>query len=382
MFKKGKLIEEEQVGGFDLLFDPETKETFYVKLWPAFLEENIVLFEKVFFSKFILFLNYFKTHYKEIISDILNNRIPEDKLISENIRKKLLSMPINKNRLNYIMEECGKGFNNIIKRIWPQVQVISGISTKESFHEKKMLDYYCGDIPRDYFCYCCSEAYVGHSIIPNQFEYDFYPKGNFFEIISYKDNIGNRLDENVYLLSEAKPGYQYELVVTTFSGFYRYRTKDIITIKQINENIITFEFECRLNLVINLLAEKVEFKHLEKVINKVKEIVPNLLQYSFGANYNESQVIYYLFLGLDEMKKEINKNDISQIMDETLCENNPIYKHERKGNKIGMPKIFIYNLEDYEKIIKISGKNVRSDKTFSIIPINQIDEILKKVLIK
>ena len=181
-----------------------------------------------------------------------------------------------------------------------------------------MLDYYCGDIPRDYFCYCCSEAYVGRSIIPNQFEYDFYPKGNFFEIISYKDNIGNRLDENVYLLSEAKPGYQYELVVTTFSGFYRYRTKDIITIKQINENMITFEFECRLNLVINLLAEKVEFKHLEKVINKVKEIVPNLLQYTFGANYNESQVIYYLFLGLDEMNKKINKNDISQIMNETL----------------------------------------------------------------
>ena len=119
---------------------------------------------------------------------------------------------------------------------------------------------------------------------------------------------------------------------------------------------------------------------MEKVINKVKEIVPNLLQYTFGANYNESQVIYYLFLGLDEINKEINKNDISQIMDETLCENNPMFKMERKANKIGIPKVFIYSLEDYVKIINISGKNERSNKTISIIPINGIDEIMKKIL--
>ena len=380
MYKKGKLIEEEHVGGFDLLFDPETKDINYVKLWASFLEENIALIETIFFSKFILFLNYFKTNYKEIISDILNNRIPADKLISVKIRNKLLSMPINKNRLNYIMKECDKGFDNIIKRIWPHVQIISGISAKTSLHEKKNLDYYCGDIPRDYFCYCSSEAYIGYPIIPNKFEYAFYPKGNFFEIISYKDNNENRLEEKVYQLSEAKPGYQYELVITTFSGFYRYRTKDIITIKQLNENMITFEFEYRLNLGLNVIGEKVDIQLLEKVINKLKEIIPNLIQYAFGANYNGSQVIYYLFLGLDEINKEINKNDIAQIMDETLCENNPMFKMERKANKIGIPKVFIFSLEDYVKIINISGKNERSNKTISIIPINGIDEIMKKIL--
>ena len=382
MYKKGKLIEDEHVGGFDLLFDSETKDVFYAKLWAALLEENIIIIEDIFMSKIILFLNYFEKNYKNIISDILNKSIPQDKIISQKVKNKLLSLPIDRRRLEFILEECNKGFNNIVKRIWPKIQIINGITTKTSFHEKKILDKYCGNIPRENFTYAMSEAYIGYSEFPNSFEYTFYHKGAFFEIISYKDDKGNKLEEKVYLLSEAKPGYFYQLVLTNFSGFYRYKTGDIIKITGINESKITFEFIKRINLELNIIEERVEIGELESVMKKIENKIPNILQYSFGANYNGFQGIYYLFLALNGERKNVNENDIAKIMDEILCKINYFYNSERKSNNLGMPKVFINNLEEYLKIIDSCGKNKRRDKTINILPIDKLDEVLKKGIIK
>ena len=119
---EGYINTDEYIGGKDLMFDPDTKDYLYEKVWCAILEENIILIESAYMYDILQFFNMFEKNYKSIITDIRNNRIDPNKKISENAKKYLLSMKYSEERLNFVEKECEKGFEGIAKRIWKNIK--------------------------------------------------------------------------------------------------------------------------------------------------------------------------------------------------------------------------------------------------------------------
>ena len=82
------------VGGKDLFLVEDTLDIFYMRLWCAILDENIVLIEGIYMYDLLQFFDFFEERYREVISDIRNRFIPGSLKLSDSVRKQLLNLPV------------------------------------------------------------------------------------------------------------------------------------------------------------------------------------------------------------------------------------------------------------------------------------------------
>ena len=354
LYKKRYMKMDEYIGGKELMFDPYTFDYLYEKVWCAIIEENIIIIESAYMYDVLQFFNMFEKNYKSIITDIRNNRIDPNKKISENAKKYLLIMKYSEERLNFVEKECEKGFEGIAKRIWKNLKLISGISSKLFVYENKALDKFIGDISKDAFCFASSEGIIGISKEANNYSYYLEPSFGFYEFIPYSENEDEENNSNnTYNINEVEKDKVYELVLTNLSGLYRYKTGDVIKIVKNDSKGIFFEFCFRKNLFLNIAGEKTYYKQIESVIKKIEEMVPNILEYSLGATIYENIGTYFLFLALpDNQRNVIDLDKIKKEFDLMLCKVNYVYDSLRKLDCLGEPKVFLLDKEKYFKIFK------------------------------
>ena len=307
---------------------------------------------------------------------IRNGKINPEKKLSEKAKKFLLNLNYTEERLNFVEKECEKGFENIASRIWKNIKLISGISSKLFVYENKALEKYIGNIPKSAYVFASSEGVVGISLENNNYSYYLEPSFNFYEFIPYSENENDNLNDIVNI-NEIEKNKKYELVLTNFSGLYRYKTGDIIKIVNNDEKGIFFEFCFRKNLLLNIAGEKTSFNQLEKVIRRMDEIIPNILEYSVGSTIFDNVGTYFLFLSLpDNQVNNINLDEIKKEFDLMLCKVNCVYKYLRNLDCLGEPKIFLMDKEKYNKIMKINTNKKRHNKPKFILS----EQLLNKIL--
>lgn len=304
-YKKNIIDLQNFYGGPDLLFDIHTYDFFYEKIWISILKEDILDIESIYVFSILQFFIEFEKSYKDIIMDIRKKQINQEKKLSEKAKNYLLNLPISEERLKYVEKECEKGFEGIALRLWKNIKLITGITCKEFSYENKALERYIKGISIDSFLMACSESFIGFPKEINSYSYAIDPTFSFFEFILYdeEDNESNCNQEKTLLINEVEKNKLYELIITNLSGFYRYRTGDIIKIIKHNENELLFEYILRKNLIINIKQEKTTMKDIENAMKKMEEILPNIIGYFIGATIYNEIATYFLFLCLDDGQK-------------------------------------------------------------------------------
>ena len=367
------------LGGPDLMFDNDTIDYFYEKIWISILVDYIEIIESVYLFSVLQFFIEFEKNYKDIISDIRDRKINPTKRLSEKAKKYLLDLPVSEERLKYVETECQKGFDNIASRLWKNIHMMCGITSKTFIYENKALDKYTKGIDKSSLLYASSESFIGFPVEINSFKYLIDPTYCFYEFIPYNEGNENNSNEvKTLLINEVENDELYELVTTTLSGFYRYKTGDIIQISKTKENEVLFEFISRNNLLINIKQEKTTIIHMEKLMKKMDEIIPNILGFLIGATMYNNIATYFLFLCLENKKIDISTNELEKKMESFLFEIHPVYKHFRELNILGMAKIIIKNKEQFNEmqtfITKVKSHNKQKNK----ISETALIEILKK----
>jgi hypothetical protein len=320
-------------------------------------------------------------NYKQIISDIRKGEINPNKKLSEKAKNFLLNLEYSEDRLNFVEKECEKGFEGIASRLWKNLKLISGISSKSFLYENKALEKYIGDIPKDAFMFGASEGIVGNSIENNNYSYYLQTSFNFYEFIPFSENENEKDNlKDIVDINGIENNKMYELVLTNLSGFYRYRTGDIIKIVKNNINEIFFEFCFRRNLLINIAGEKTSIKQIEKVMRKMDEIIPNIIEYSLGSTIYNNVGTYFLFLSLsDNQKNVINLDELKKYFDSMICKVNCVYKYLRGLEALGEPKIFLMDQEKYNKLVKIKINKKSHNKSKFVLSENLLNKILKNI---
>ncbi|KAJ6361018.1 hypothetical protein OIU77_004948 [Salix suchowensis] len=169
------------------------------------------------------------------------------------------------------------------------------------------LDYYSNGLPLVCTMYASSECYFGLNLNPlskpSEVSYTLIPTMAYFEFLPVNRAaptlLGQKTDQELVDLVDVKLGEEYELVVTTYAGLYRYRVGDILRVAGFKNKAPQFNFVCRKNVVLSIDADKTDEVELQNAVqNAAKHLLPfgaSLTEYTSYADTSKIPGHYVLF---------------------------------------------------------------------------------------
>lgn len=365
LYEHGLLNAQECVGGEQLLFCREAGDLLYAKAWLGLLSEDIVMLESIFLYEILHYFDYLEKNWQELLASIQNRQIPEGIRLPLKIRELLLACPCPPGRLRLLERELAKGFDGIAQRLWPRLQLLSGISSRSFFAENQALDRYAGGIPKYFLGYCASECYMGKPVADDDFRYVLLPESGFYEFLPYPSG---RETEKTLLPEELEPGNYYEIVVTNFSGLYRYRMGDILYVTGFEGESPVFEFWSRENRMLNIAGEKVCEGQLEAAIRGLGGAGIRAREFCVWASIEKIPGNYFALLVLEDPSPGETAREIGDRLDAALAAQNVDYADLRRLGQLERPEVILYGAGEYREFIRKNTAERRHGKPVHILP--------------
>ncbi|WJX84138.1 hypothetical protein P8452_66744 [Trifolium repens] len=156
------------------------------------------------------------------------------------------------NRIRLVCE--GKNWGGIVRRLFPNVRFIKCVTTGSMKQYYKKLKFYAGeDVPilgGDYFASeCCVGLNLDITQPPETTRFVILPTFAYFEFLPFQmnenENEKDDVVEQTVDLTGVEVGKMYEVVVTTYRGFYRYKLGDIVKVVGFHNSSPQVEFVMR-----------------------------------------------------------------------------------------------------------------------------------------
>jgi len=142
-------------------------------------------------------------------------------------------------------------------------------------------------------------------------------------------------DNKVYLANNLELGQTYQVIITNYSGFYRYNTMDKVLVHGYENKTPMLEFIGRTGIYSDLCGEKLTEAFILKAFNQVDPLLagnavlqPCLKELGYSLLVDKS---YYESNQVDHLAKEI---------EQALCVN-PQYAYARKLGQLNEMKIIV-----------------------------------------
>jgi len=343
--------------GFDIMNEPEA---LYVHLLFGLKDRNLGILEANFAQIVYSGLFALEAQWKLLVEDVELGRVNPDLKIGGDVRRKLDSLlKPDKKRADELKTEFAKGFNGIVKRIWPHINLVLTCKTGSSeLYATKLREKYLGDLPIYSPFYAATEGLIGINLWPEETNpvYMLVPRAMFFEFIPVEES--SKEQPTTVFAENTEVGKLYELVVTNLSGLYRYRMGDVVKIARFHNNCPVVEYQYRQGQILNVRAEKtserVFYDALTCTLNEEGQRF-QLVDYSCAESImldDESHVMgsddvrgvapfYVVFLELSgESLKDEERKNLETKLDNALCKFSPVYESFRRKGSISCLQLF------------------------------------------
>lgn len=330
-------------------------------------EENVICINSVFLSTLIDLLQYIQNNEKMILKDIENGTIDESIKIPENIRKKIEKrLKPNKKRaeeLRKIFRES-KNYNGIIPKIWKRISLINSIGTGDFAPYKEKLEKYCSnEVPFNYSMYAASEATIATALELEKPNYSLIFNGGFYEFLEIDGK------NEPLLMNQLEIGKEYEIIVTNFTGFYRYKLQDVVKVVGYEKEVPIIQYAYRKNQLVNLTVFHLTTEQFADIIKKVAEVLKiKVVDYSLYIDVDYSPVRMVVFIEFEDQIKV--KDDLSKIFDDQVNVKFPGFDEVLKKGNISKSQVNVVKPGTYELYRERKIKNgtpVNQIKTVKII---------------
>ncbi|KAL6283791.1 hypothetical protein ACE6H2_014720 [Prunus campanulata] len=383
---------------------PDSYQSMYSQLLCGLCQnKEVIRVGAVFASGFIRAIRFLEKHWpnlcKDIASGTLNPQIT-DPSVREAVMKTLKPDP---KLANYIETECGqKSWQGIITRLWPNTKYVDVIVTGTMSQYIPTLDYYSNGLPLVCTMYASSECYFGLNLNPlckpSEVSYTLIPSMGYFEFLPVQRNNGinsnslsvpkslnEKEQQELVDLVDVKLGQEYELVVTTYAGLYRYRVGDVLRVAGFKNKAPQFNFICRKNVVLSIDSDKTDEVELQTAVkNAVSHLVPfdaTVSEYTSFADTSTIPGHYVLFWelclnGSTPIPPSVYE-DCCLAVEESL---NSVYRQGRVSDKsIGPLEIKIVEAGTFDKLMDYAislGASINQYKTPRCVKFAPIVELL------
>ncbi len=340
LYENGLVDMDEFAGGAELNFFTDPCDYMYIKLYLAFATEDITSFESVYLYDLLIFFKYFEDNYEKVLGDMEKGHISDDIGIPDNVRMRLESLKVQPERIDTIRRECRKGFENIIIRLWKRAGVVSGIGSKAFKVEEISLGKYRGDLPVWHYIYAASECVIAVPVGTDTYDYMLIPGSAYYEFMK-EDGDGKK----TCTVDELEAGESYELIITTFSGLYRYAMGDIINVADFCGSIPIVRFKYRRNLIMNIAGEKLDAGILDKAVRDWAAAERlSVWQYFFYEDYTSTPACYHGVIAAGDRHEAYDTARYEGSFDRMLSDLNRDYAELR-----GLGSIMKVRLEFVDK---------------------------------
>ncbi|RZC46368.1 hypothetical protein C5167_039315 [Papaver somniferum] len=299
----------------------------------------------VFASVFLRGIRFLQKHWVDLSNDIrtgnINSKIT-DSSVKEAVSKLLKPNP---GLADFIKSECSKdSWQGIITRLWPNAKYVDVIIT--------------GTMSQ-------------------------YIATNLVSIAT--TSIENEEQQEVVDLVNVQLGKEYELVITTYAGIYRYKVGDILRVAGFKNNAPQFNFVCRKNVVLSIDSDKTDEVDLQNAVknavNHLKPFNAYLVDYTSLADTSTIPGHYVLYWELlHDGKTSIPTSvfeDCCLAIEESL---NSVYRQGRVCDKsVGPLEIRFVEIETFDKLMDYSinrGAQIDQYKTPRCVKFAPIIELL------
>ncbi|KAF0921548.1 hypothetical protein E2562_009289 [Oryza meyeriana var. granulata] len=180
----------------------------------------------------------------------------------------------------FIRGECSRGgWAGIITRIWPNTKYLDVIVTGAMQQYIPTLEYYSGGLPMACTMYASSECYFGLNLRPmchpSEVSYTIMPNMGYFEFLPVDEASGVASGDAAQLvdLARVEAGREYELVITTYAGLYRYRVGDILRVTGFHNAAPQFRFVRRKNVLLSIESDKTDEAELQRAVERASALL-------------------------------------------------------------------------------------------------------------
>ena len=300
-----------------------------------FRSEDILYITTNNASNFNIKVEYAMDHAEELINDLRNGTITKRLNLSDEDRKYYESqMEAFPKRANFLEELLKKGKDQFIpKNYWPYVMLTKfwlggsvgpNSETSRKYLDEKTIFFDVG--------YGASEGKFTIPTKPDTPEGILSIFGGFYE---FKDL------ENGQILTADKVelNKEYELIITTYGGLYRYELHDIIEIIGFTGTTPNLIFKTKSGEILNISQEKIP---AIEVVNKIKDgLNLSFKQVQIFENHDEKNYEIYIEL---EKETQINANELASKLNEILIESFELYElYNRMGLMTPLKVILMKN---------------------------------------
>ncbi|CAJ1931759.1 unnamed protein product [Sphenostylis stenocarpa] len=370
---------------------PDSFQSMYTQMLCGLIERNHVLrLGAVFASGLLRAIRFLQLNWPELARDIrsgtLTSRI-SDPAIRGYMEKVLKPDPV---LAQFVTQQCSKeNWEGIITRIWPNTKYLDVIVTGAMAQYIPTLNYYSGGLPLACTMYASSECYFGLNLNPmckpSEVSYTIMPNMAYFEFLLHDPDSGSISSELVDLV-DVEVGKEYELVITTYAGLYRYRVGDILRVTGFHNSAPQFHFVRRKNVLLSIDSDKTDESELQKGIENASKLLAefntSVVEYTSYADTTTipgHYVIYWELLSKDSANSPSHEvlNRCCLEMEESL---NSVYRQCRVADhSIGPLEIRVVKNGTFEELMDYAisrGASINQYKVPRCVNFTPIMELL------
>ena len=288
--------------------------------------------------------------WTELIADIECGKLSKNLVLPPAIRQSLEArLTPDPARADELRTAAAAGFNGIVSRIWSHMAYVETVTTGSFATYIPALRAYIGETPLFSSFYGASESPMGVGLWPDRPGDYALPVGyGYYEFVPLADV--DREQPKTVDLDSLIVGESYEVVVTNFSGFYRYRMGDIIRVVGRYYETPILNFSCRRGTMLNLTGERTTEAHIKAAIDRLtdewlKGVGSCLRDYTtaIDLSVNPPRYIFYLELLGDIIPPAAiaTLEEGAQLLDKTLNNSNYGLQKQRNDGMVGKPLIVL-----------------------------------------
>ncbi|KAK9690861.1 hypothetical protein RND81_09G159000 [Saponaria officinalis] len=325
---------------------------------------DVTRIQAIWASTLVSVIRLLDRHYSELCHDISTGTL-SPKITNPSLRARILNTFMDHPETELadcIKRECsGRDWAGILKRIWPKLKFLETSVTGSMAPYIPILDHYSGGLPFLSLKYSSSECDFGFNLNPicdpYDISYTIMPNIAYFEFIPLNvDTLGPNV--KTVDLANVVVGQEYELVVTTYNGLYRYRLGDVLCPTGFYNSTPQFKILRRTDVVLSIDVEKTTETELQGAIVKASEILKPfdtiIIDYTSNASIKNLPGHYVIYLELMSNISNNQENGVGPQVLEQCClamENalGLIYRVARGNDFIGPLEIRVVSHGTFEK---------------------------------
>lgn len=354
----------------------ELLDTSYLQLRFALENRKVSYLGSIVVTLLTTMFDYLEENWEMLCDDIEKGIInPNVKITPDLYAEYSKKFKPNPQRAAELRREFEKGFDTpIAPRIWPRLTWAYGmIGSNLKVYVEKLRKHIGNNIPIHNMGFAAAEGFFAMATELDVHDGVLLPHCLFFEFLPVNDEEEDDIEDTAtpLLINQLEVGKKYEIVVSNFSGLYRYRMEDVVQVTRMYNNTPEIEFLYRRNLGMNIANEKTTTQMVDFAAKRTAEAMGNeFVGHSLYADYSTNPPRYCLLAETKTPVDEADREKYIDVLDEQFKEVNEKYFKYRRWGMINRPQVLFLKPKtywDYRESLRAKGRVLNQIKPVTII---------------